>query len=292
MVRSMTGFGRYENAVNGYHIIAEIRSVNHRYFEYSSRITRSYSFLDDKVKAYLKEYISRGKVDVFLSIDALEDPETKIELNHSLASGYVKALRELAGSYGLQDDVTVSTLARYPDIFMIHKSPEDEDIVWAAVSVALEKALRPFLEMRTEEGKRMKADVLQRAQAIMQIVAQIEDRSPQTVAEYREKLLIHLKEVLADTQIEQQRVLTEAAIFADKVAVAEETVRLRSHYEQFCSFLEADEAVGRKLDFIVQEMNRETNTIGSKAQDAAVAHMVVDMKAELEKIREQIQNIE
>ncbi|MBS6162841.1 MAG: hypothetical protein KH847_03120, partial [Clostridiales bacterium] len=217
MVRSMTGFGRYENAVNGYHIIAEIRSVNHRYFEYSSRITRSYSFLDDKVKAYLKEYISRGKVDVFLSIDALEDPETKIELNHSLASGYVKALRELAGSYGLQDDVTVSTLARYPDIFMIHKSPEDEDIVWAAVSVALEKALRPFLEMRREEGKRMKADVLQRAQAIMQIVAQIEDRSPQTVAEYREKLLIHLKEVLADTQIEQQRVLTEAAIFADKV---------------------------------------------------------------------------
>ena len=194
MILSMTGFGRGTAVRNGREITVELRSVNSRYFEYSSRITRSYSFLDDKVKAYLKEYISRGKVDVFLSIDALEDPETKIELNHSLASGYVKALRELASSYGLQDDVTVSTLARYPDIFMIHKSPEDEDIVWAAVSVALEKALRPFLEMRREEGKRMKADVLRELPPKTENVHRIELDTEQrklylaAVVDAREKL--------------------------------------------------------------------------------------------------------
>lgn len=292
MIKSMTGFGRYEDTIDGRDIIIEIKSVNHRYFEFSSRITRGYGFLDEKLKSYLQNRISRGKIDIYVSIETLEDTDAQVSINHSIAAGYVNALHELAQRYNLQDDISVSTVARNADIFTIHKAPEDEEVIWNAVRQVTDKALDTLLAMRETEGKRLKEDVLQRAELILKIVDQIEERSPRTVEEYREKLQQRLQEMLGDTKIDEQRILTEAAIFADKVAVAEETVRLRSHFEQLRNMLNSDEAVGRKLDFIVQEMNREANTIGSKCVDTQIAHMVVNIKAEIEKIREQIQNIE
>ncbi|WP_277668278.1 YicC/YloC family endoribonuclease [Caproiciproducens galactitolivorans] len=292
MIRSMTGFGRCEKMVNGRNIIVEIKSVNHRYFEFTSRITRGYGFLDDKLKSYLQSKISRGKIDVFVSVETLEDTDAQVLINHSLAAGYVNALRELSERYNLKDDISVNTISRYSDIFTIHKAPDDEAMIWDAVRMVTDEALQAFIAMRETEGARLKTDVLQRAQTILEIVGKIEQRSPQTVKEYQQKLFQKLKEMLGDSNIDEQRILTEAAIFADKVAVSEETVRLRSHFDQFANMLKSDEAVGRKLDFIVQEMNREANTIGSKCVDAQIAHMVVNIKAEIEKIREQIQNIE
>lgn len=292
MIRSMTGYGRCETVVDGRAVTVELKSVNHRYFEFSCRTTRGYSFLEEKMKSYLQGKISRGKVDAYISVEALESAEAQVLLNHPLASGYVHALRELAERYDLQDDISVSTVARYSDIFSVHKSPEDEDAVWASVQKAADEALEQFLKMREAEGQRLKADVLSRADTIMGLVGQIEARSPQTVAEYRERLQQKMEELLGDTTIDEQRLLMETAIFADKVAVAEETVRLRSHFKQMQEMLDSGEPIGRKLDFLVQEMNREANTIGSKAVDSQIAYMVVDIKAEIEKIREQIQNIE
>ncbi|MBW7573997.1 YicC/YloC family endoribonuclease [Caproiciproducens faecalis] len=292
MIKSMTGFGRWEEVINGRDIIIEIKSVNHRYFEFSSRITRGYGFLDEKLKSYLQSKISRGKIDVYVSIETMEDTDAQVLVNHSLAAGYVNALRELAQRYNLRDDVSVGTVSRYSDIFTVHKAPEDEKIIWESVLQVTDQALNAFLKMRETEGERLKADVMQRAETILQIVGKIEERSPQTVNEYQQKLTQKLTEILSDTNIDEQRILTETAIFADKIAVSEETVRLRSHFEQFSNMLNSNEAVGRKLDFIVQEMNREANTIGSKCIDSQIAYMVVDIKAEIEKIREQIQNIE
>ena len=289
MIKSMTGYGRAESDAEG-RILVEIKSVNHRYLSFP-RTTRGYNFLDEKLKSYVQSKVSRGKVDVFVTIEALEDAAA-VKINHSLADGYVKALRELRDTYGLQDDISVSTVARYGDIFSIHKGEEDEDQVWEQVRSVLDRALEKFIQMRSVEGERLKSDIESRAQTILAIVEKVEERSPQTVIEYQERLRSKLNEVLADTTADEQRILTEAAIFADKVAVAEETVRLRSHFQQLEQMLQSDEAIGRKLDFIVQEMNREVNTIGSKAVDAEIAHMVVDMKAEIEKIREQIQNVE
>jgi uncharacterized protein (TIGR00255 family) len=292
VIRSMTGFGRQEDTIDGRDIIVEIKSVNHRYFEFSSRISRGYGFLDEKLKSYLQSQISRGKIDVYVSIETLEDTDAQVLVNHSVAAGYVNALHELAERYHLRDDISVSTVSRNSDIFTIHKAPEDEKIVWNSVKTVTNRALIAFLSMREAEGMRLKADVLQRAETILQTVGKIEERSPQTVAEYQQKLQLRLTEMLNDANIDDQRILTEAAIFADKVAVAEETVRLRSHFAQLSNMLNSDEAIGRKLDFIVQEMNREANTIGSKCIDSKIAYMVVDIKAEIEKIREQIQNIE
>ena len=292
MIRSMTGYGRCEETIDGRDIIVEIKSVNHRYFEFSSRSSRGYGFLDEKLKSYLQSKLSRGKVDAYVSIETLEDTEAQVLINHSLAAGYVNALHELAHRYNLRDDVTVATVSRYSDIFTVHKSPDDEDVIWGAVKQVTDKALQSLISMRENEGERLKADVLQRAETIMNLVDKIEQRSPQTVNEYQQKLQAKLTEMLHDTNIDEQRLLTETAIFADKVAVAEETVRLRSHFDQMKIMLNADEAIGRKLDFLVQEMNREANTIGSKAVDSQIAYMVVDIKAEIEKIREQIQNIE
>ena len=292
MVRSMTGFGRYTAIVDGRNIIVEMKSVNHRYFEFSSRVSRGYGFLDEKLKSYLQSKIARGKVDVYVSVETLDDGEVQVLVNHDLAEGYVKALRELAERYNIQDDISVSTLSRYSDIFSVHKAPEDEEKVWNAVKVVLDQAFASFMAMREAEGKKLEEDVLSRAETILSIVEKIEERSPQTLKKYREKLLARLQEMLGDVNIDEQRLLTEAAIFADKVAIAEETVRLRSHFGQMKTMLSSGEAVGRKLDFLVQEMNREANTIGSKATDSQIAHMVVDVKAEIEKIREQIQNIE
>lgn len=292
MVMSMTGFGRAEMSLNTRDIIVEIKSVNHRYFEFSCRTTRGYSFLEDKLKKYIGAQVARGKVDMFVSITENDDSAVEVELNRPLASGYVNAMRALADEYRVNDDVSVSSLSRFSDIFQIHRPPQDEEAVFADVKVAVDEALSHFIAMRKAEGEKLREDILSRAETIISIVGEIEERSPVTVKEYRERLFAKLSEVLQSTNIDEQRILTEAAIFADKVAVDEETVRLRSHFDQMKKFLDSDVPVGRKLDFIIQEMNREANTIGSKVTDSTLAHKVVDIKGEIEKIREQIQNIE
>lgn len=292
MVMSMTGFGRCETMVNGRTITVEMKSVNHRYFEFSCRTTRGYSFLEDKIKKYVSQRISRGKVDMYVSITESEDSEVNVTINKPLASGYVNAIHTLASEYNIPDDLTVSVLSRYGDIFQIHKEEQDEEQIFADVTVALDKALEGFIAMRQAEGEKLREDVLSRVETIMSIVSEIEERSPLTVEEYRQKLYKRISDMLSSTDIDEQRILTEAAIFADKVAVDEETVRLRSHFEQMKTFFESGVPIGRKLDFIVQEMNREANTIGSKVTDSILAHKVVDIKSEIEKIREQIQNIE
>lgn len=291
MISSMTGFGRNEQMVSGRDIIVEIKSVNHRFFDFSARITHGYGFLEEKLKTSLQNTISRGKIDIFVSIDSLNN-DNKILVNHSIAQGYLAALRELQQRYGLQDDISVTSLARYPDIFTVRKAAEDENEIWSAVEMVLKGALESFLAMRKAEGARMKEDVVLHGKNVLALVERVEERSPQTVEEYRARLQERLKQLLGEADLDLQRVMNEAAVYADKVSVAEETVRIRSHIAQFFKMIESGGAVGRKLDFIVQEMNREANTIGSKCVDAEIAHMVVDIKAELEKIREQIQNIE
>ena len=294
----MTGYGRSQKILNGRDILVEIRSVNHRYYEYSSRIPRSYSYIDDKLKTLLKTGISRGKVEVSVSINTIEGKDTVIAVNKAVAEGYVNALRSLNeemgsnGSTWLEDDLKLSKLIKLPDIFNIQKTPDDEEQVWNDVSEVTAEALEKFVSMRQTEGERLRNDVIEKSDAILEMVAKVEELSPQTVENYRNRLFKKLSEVLEDKNIDEQRIVTEAAIFSEKVAVDEETVRLRSHISQLRSMLDSDETVGRKLDFIVQEMNREVNTIGSKAQDLNVTRIVVDMKAEIEKIREQIQNIE
>lgn len=292
MVMSMTGFGRCETAVNGRQITVEMKSVNHRYFEFNCRTTRGYSFLEDKLKKYISQKISRGKIDMYVSITESEDSEVSVAINKPLAAGYVNAIHTLAKEYNIPDDLSVSVLSRYSDIFQIHKEEQDEEQIFSEVKIVLDIALESFLNMRAAEGEKLKEDVLSRVDTIMSIVSDIEKRSPITVEEYRQKLTKRITDMLESSDIDQQRILTEAAIFADKVAVDEETVRLRSHFEQMKSFFESGDPIGRKLDFIVQEMNREANTIGSKVTDSVLAHKVVDIKSEIEKIREQIQNIE
>ncbi len=288
----MTGYGRAQQLVDGMNITVEIKSVNHRYFEFSSKLSRTYGFLDEKLKSFFNGRLTRGKMECYVQIEAVEEPDTVITLNHSLVKGYIDAYKELAETYGLENDVKVSDIARVGDIFAVRKQAADEDRIWAAVSVVAEAALAGFVAMREREGARLRDDVLTRLDEIIKNVEFIEERSPQTVAEYNEKLLGRLRELLNDAHIEEQRILTEAAIFADKIAVAEETVRLRSHISQLRSFLDSSEAIGKKMDFLIQELNREANTIGSKAQDVEIARRVVSIKAEIEKIREQIQNIE
>ena len=292
MIQSMTGYGRYQDTVDGMDITVEIKAVNHRYYEYSSRLPRAYGFLDDKLKAYLQGSISRGKVDVYVFIDTADAPGSRVAVNHSLVQGYLKALGEIAETYGLRNDVSVMSLARYPDLLTVHREAEDEEAVWAAVRTVADVALNRFLQMREKEGEKLQEDILSRAAAILEAVGQVEERSPQTVREHMDKVQARMRELLGTATVDEQRLLTEAALFADKIAVAEETVRLRSHISQLEHMLAGNEAVGRKLDFLVQEINREANTIGSKAQDVQLARVVVDIKAEIEKIREQIQNIE
>ena len=292
MIKSMTGYGRASQTIAGMAVTVEIKSVNHRYFEFSSRTPRAYGFLDEKLKSFVQTAVSRGKVECGVQIESLEEAEVQVQLNASLAQGYLKAFSELAVRFGIENDVRVSTLSRFSDIFSIRKAEADEEKIWDAVRTVTAEALERFVEMRAREGERLRADVLSRADAILSHVTYIESRSPETVREYNEKLLARMQTVLESAQVDEQRILLEAAIFADKVAVAEETVRLRSHIDQLREFFNAEEAVGRKLDFLVQEINREANTIGSKAQDVEIARRVIDIKAEVEKIREQIQNIE
>ena len=294
MVKSMTGFGRCETEINGRAITVEIKSVNHRYFEFSCRITRGYSFLEDKLKAFVNARVARGKIDMFVSVVAASFVPYEVAVNHSLVSGYLAAMKEISDTYGVPNDASVVALSRFPDVFTVNKAPVDEEQLTADVLTAADAALNSFVAMRETEGARMKADILSRAETILSIVSEIEERSPQTVREYENRLLERIRQTLENLSVEvdEQRILTEVAVFADKVAVAEETVRLRSHFEQLRAFLSLDQPVGRKIDFIIQEMNREANTIGSKVQDAVLAHKVVDIKSEIEKIREQVQNIE
>ncbi len=292
MIKSMTGFGRVQETVDGMNVTVELRSVNHRYFEFTAKVPRTYGFLEEKLKTFTNSLVSRGKVECYVAVEQLEESETTVSVNVSLAKGYVDALRQLSEMFDLSADVSAAALSRYPDVLVLQKTAADEERIWNAVRSVAEKAVRRFIEMRETEGAKLKADILSRADTILEHVAFVETRSPQTVKEYNEKLKQRMEELLGNTQIDEQRLLTEAAIFADKIAVDEETVRLRSHISQLRTFMEADEPIGRKLDFLVQEINREANTIGSKAQDVEIAKRVIAVKAEVEKIREQVQNIE
>ena len=292
MLRSMTGYGRSEGTIGGRHIVFEIKSVNHKFFEFNSRVTRGYLFLEDKLKSYVQGKISRGKVDVFLQIETLEETDVQVLVNHSLTSGYYTALKELKERYSLPDDVSLSLLTKYSDIFSVHKAPENEEAIWDAVRRVAEPAVDSFIRMREAEGARLKDDILQKAGKIVSIVDEVEKVTPETVHDYRERLRAKIEELLGDNHFDEQRVLTEVAVFADKVAVDEETVRLRSHFRQLEKLMNSDDPVGRKIDFLVQEMNREANTIGSKSVNSKIAYMVVDIKSEIEKIREQVQNVE
>ncbi len=292
MVRSMTGYGHAQRTVHGRDITVEIKSVNHKYFDFSARTTRGYSFLEDKIRNLVKEQLARGKIDVYVTVLEVDETAAEVILNESLAAGYVKALRELSEKCGLADDISVATVARYADIFTVKRAEKNEDEIWEDISPILDEAVAMFLAMREAEGAKLREDVLGRMNTILTLVGRIEALSPQTLADYTVRLRARIEELKGDTAIDEQRLLTEIAIFADRIAVDEETVRLRSHFDQMRAMLDSGDAVGRKLDFMVQEMNREANTIGSKAQNSEIAHMVVDIKAEIEKIREQIQNIE
>lgn len=292
MVKSMTGYGRAEDTLNGCTITVELRSVNNRYLDCNVRMPRLYLFAEETIKSRVQNTISRGKVDVFVTLDATEGEQVQVSVNQPLADGYYAALKELAERYGLSQDISVSLLSRFPDVLLAEKAEEDVEQRAQDICTVLDRALADFDQMRTREGERLEADVLSRANRIEELVGLVEERSPQTVSEYRTKLEARMKEVLENTQLDPARILTEAAIFADKVAVDEETVRLRSHIGQLRHMLEQGGATGRKLDFLIQEFNREANTIGSKCSDIDIARHVVDIKAEIEKIREQVQNIE
>lgn len=292
MIRSMTGFGRAEETVNGRSICAEIRSVNHRYYEFSARVPRSMGFLEEKLKGFLGESISRGKVEVSVTVTSAEAADTLIEINKKLAEDYINALRGVKDELWLTDDLSLTALMKIPDIITVKKAALDENALWEDVRTVCGRAAEKFVAMRETEGQKMKTDIEGHLLIISGIVSEIERLSPISVKKYHDKLYQRLCEVLEEKNIDEQRIVTEAAIFADKTAVAEETVRLKSHIEQLTQMLSQEGAVGRKLDFLVQEFNREANTIGSKALDLEITRLVVELKSEIEKIREQVQNIE
>ena len=291
-MKSKTGYGRAKEERDGKTITVELRAVNHRYLDCTVKAPRQYGFLDDAVKKAAAVRIARGKVEVFVSVEVEEGGDVAVTVNHQLAKRYLDALHDLSETYGLRDDVTVTTLAKLPDVLGSERIEQDAEAMTRDVLAVFDKACDGFNQMRLCEGEKLAEDVRSRCAAIERMVGEVETRSPERVKEYREKLLARMQEVLADTSIDETRILTEAAIYADKTAVDEETVRLRSHLHQMDEMLKETQPVGRKLDFLVQEMNREANTIGSKANDVAMARIVVDIKSEIEKIREQIQNIE
>lgn len=296
MIKSMTAFGRARKSVGGKDITVEIRSVNNRFFDCSVKLTRSFSFLEEKIKPYLQsKSISRGKVDVYIGIDVIDSPVPDITIDKGYASAYISALQELSNSFPiLNDDISVMRVAQNHDIFVIKKSEENIDKEWTDVREVLDEALEKFINARCREGENIELDIRSKVKNVITLTKKIEDISNDDVAGYREKLETKLREMLSDNKLvfEESRILTECAIFADKIAIDEELVRLRSHFIAFDDILSSNEPAGRKLDFLLQEMNRETNTIGSKCQNASIARLVVDVKCELEKIREQIQNIE
>lgn len=288
----MTGYGRAEQTLHDRKITVELRSVNNRYLDCSVRMPRLYLFAEDAIKTKVQQNISRGKVDVFITLDSSAADRLQVTVNRAVADGYHAALKELASTYNLQDDISVSLLSRFPDVLLAEKAEEDSEAVAKDICEVLDLALADFNQMRTREGQRLLDDITSRAASIESMVSFVEERSPQTVSEYRTRLEDRMREVLENTQLDPARILTEAAIFADKVAVDEETVRLRSHIAQLREMLSKGGAIGRKLDFLIQEFNREANTIGSKCNDIQISRQVVDIKAEIEKIREQVQNIE
>ena len=293
MICSMTGYGRAVQTLRGREIIVELRSVNNRFLDCSVRLPRAFSYVEEAVKQRVKETVSRGKVDVFVTVNSTgEDDSVRVALNRPVLEGYLTALRAVCEDYGVRDDISAMTLARLPEVFQTAKAEEDEEQNRSDILTVLEQAITAYNAMRAREGAALVADLRSHAAAILTYVERVEQRSPVTVAEYRARLERKMREVLESTTIDESRVLTEAALFADKIAVDEETVRLRSHLSQMDELLTGGGAVGRKLDFLLQEMNREANTIGSKGNDLEQARSVVEIKAELEKIREQVQNIE
>lgn len=292
MVKSMTGYGRAVETVAGREITVEVRSVNNRYLDCTVKLPRLFSFAEDALKQKVKEYVTRGKVDVYVSVGVSQTGDVSISLNRPVLEGYLAAMQTIASDYDVKNDISVNSLSRLPDVFTVEKSQEDEEALKAGLVAVAEKALAAYNTMRQTEGLALETDLKAKAQNILSLVSKVEARSPITVTEYRERLEAKMREVLESTSIDEARILTEAAIFADKVAVDEETVRLRSHLQQLDTMLSSAEPIGRKLDFLMQEMNREANTIGSKGNDIEQARTVVEIKAELEKIREQMQNIE
>ena len=292
MVKSMTGYGRAVETVNGREFTVELRSVNNRYLDCTVKLPRLLTFAEDAVKQAVKNTISRGKVDVFITVHTEGGEAAKITLNTAMVDGYLAVMKQLEQDYGVRNDVSVMGLSRMPDVFTVEKPEVDEEQLLSDLMGVVNKALAGYDAMRAKEGKAMEEDLRSRGETILGFVSQVEAGSPETVSDYRQRLENKLREVLSNTAIDESRILTEAAIFAAKVAVDEETVRLRSHLQQMNDMLTAGGAVGRKLDFLIQEMNRESNTIGSKCSDVRLTRIVVDIKAELEKIREQTQNIE
>ena len=292
MIKSMTGYGRNESVLDGKKITCEIKSVNHRYSDYSVKVPRYYGFMEDRVRKYVSDYISRGKVDIYISIENFGDTDREILLNEGMAKTYIDALCQLRDSFGLKDDISVMNVARYSEIFKTQKIEEDEEELWNMVVEVMKPAVEQFVSMREREGERILEDLSNRVEYMRSLAKKVEGRSPQTVDEYKNKLYTKIKEVLEDRTIDESRILTEVAIFADKVAVNEEIVRLESHFNEFYEIVNKNEPAGRKLDFLIQEINREINTTGSKANDIEIAKIVVELKGETEKLREQIQNVE
>ena len=288
----MTGYGRARETRSGRDITVEVRSVNNRYLDCAVKMPRAYIFAEDAVKARVQKAVSRGKVDVFITIDTSAADEAVVKLNRPLAQGYYKALCEINEACGLESEITASAIARFPDVLTVTKAEEDLESVGADICEVLDEALASYNQMRATEGKKLAEDIGGKLTTIETLTGKVEERSPETVREYREKLTARMQEVLQSTTIDESRILTEAAIYADKIAVDEETVRLRSHVSQLRDMLLSDEPMGRKMDFLIQEVNRESNTIGSKCNDVAIARDVVALKAEVEKIREQVRNIE
>lgn len=292
MIKSMTGFGRGENISPNREITVEIRSVNHRYYEFSSRLPRSCGYLEEKLKPFIQEYVSRGKVEVSVQLKATNASDTELVVNQAVIDNYISTLRQIAKKLRLKDDLSASALLRINDAFDTRKKPDDEEEILNEVLAATKMAVEKYNEMRTREGENLKADILSRLENIEKNVACVEENSEETLKAYRERLYARINDILGDRQIDDQRVLTEVAIFSDKIAVDEETVRLKSHIAQMREMLNSEQPIGRKLDFLIQEFNREANTIGSKCQNVNTAQIVVDIKSDIEKIREQIQNIE
>ncbi len=289
---SMTGYGSAKGSVEGQEITVELKSVNNRYLDCSVRLPRNFLFAEDTVKQAVSAGVSRGKVDVFVSAQTSQDSGTVVSVNEELARGYRDAVARIAETLGLESGLNAFSLARFPDVLTVERRELDKDKAAAALSEITAKAVEEFNAMREREGERLRRDMLGKLETIEGLVSVVEERSPQTVKEYRERLEARLRDILADRSLDEQRVITEAAIFADRTAVDEETVRLRSHIAQFRTMLEEGSPIGRKMDFLVQEFNRESNTIGSKCSDASLAKVVVDLKSEIEKIREQLQNVE
>ena len=292
LIKSMTGYGRAVKTLLGREFTVELRAVNNRYLDCTVKLPRSLTFAEEGVKQRVKAAVARGKVDVLISVGAAAGEPVRVSLNRPVLEGYLQAMNAMVQEYGVHNDISAAALARLPEVFLVEKPKEDEDELLSALLQVVDEALAAFNAMRAAEGAAMEADLQSRGQTILNLVAQVEAGSPQTVADYRARLEAKMQEVLERTAIDESRILQEAAMFADKVAVDEETVRLRSHLSQMQAMLSGGGAIGRKLDFLLQEMNREANTIGSKCSDLTITQDVVNMKAEVEKIREQVQNIE